>query len=93
MEKENRVPPHVMAELRKLMEGLDPAINKNERADIGIEACILNDVRHGPSILWALSTLGFKKEHIGARLGHGAGKNPSMFRWFKADDGFYALHD
>lgn len=86
-------PTNYIGGLRALLEGLPPGVNKHDRADVLIEACISDGVVMGSEIIALAAQLGFTPGHVNIRLKLGAGGNPDVYRWQRDKEGRYSLYD
>jgi hypothetical protein len=82
-----------IAGLRKMLDGFSPEINKHDRADALIEACLSQGVADPTAISELADRLGFNPVHVRIRLVKGAGPNPNASRWWRDAEGRYHLHN
>lgn len=79
--------------LRKMLDGFDPSLNKHDRADALIEACLSQGPADSTAISELADQLGFNPVHVRIRLVKGAGRNSNVYRWWRDAEGRYRLHD
>ena len=63
-----------------------------DKAILVIIACIEGGITKGSDIVKMGGDLGLNTKSVGKQLDLGKGINPKLHRWFKRDDGSYALH-
>lgn len=80
----------VFRRLRKLDRDLEDAgLNKNERVDTLINACITEGLDNGVRIVGAITKLGFTRRHVGIQLKTGLRRDPEWPFWGQRADGTY----
>ncbi|WP_066559743.1 hypothetical protein [Sphingobium sp. TKS] len=68
-----RDPSDLIGGLRAMLDRLGPEVNKHDRADILIKACIGEGVNTASRIFEIAARLGFSHGHVPIRLKHGIG--------------------
>lgn len=87
-----RLTPHPIDGMRSMLEGFGPDVNKHDRADVVIQACIAQGFFTRAQIIDIAKQLGLNPAHVAIRLKAGAGRNPDVYMWHHDDDGQYSLH-
>ena len=77
-----------VADLHSMLAG---TCNKTDLVLVLVEACLDEGIDTGRGIVIALSDIGFDRRHVGITLAGNTGHDPERHRWFKTDDGRYAL--
>ncbi len=77
---------------RRLMAACGPTVNKHDKGNVLIKACIDRGLNTGVRIVRALMALGFNGRHVGMLLKAGRGENPERHMWKRDSDGHYSLH-
>jgi len=70
-----RDPSDLIGGLRSMLDRLGPEVNKHDRADILIKACIGEGVNTASQIFEIAARLGFSHGHVPIRLKHGIGNH------------------
>ena len=88
--KPPRTPEHYLAIISYIYE-LTHGLNKQDRANVGIEVSIERGFDTQSEIIFILRHLGVLPSHIAVVLKKGAG-GPDRHRWQRDEKGVYSLH-
>ncbi|GLI98891.1 hypothetical protein [Sphingobium sp. BS19] len=84
--------PNPIDGMRSMLEGFGPDVNKHDRADVVIQACIAQSYVTRSQIIDIAKQLGLNPAHVAIRLKAGTGRNPDGYMWHHDDEGQYSLH-